>query len=213
MSTCFNRILAHRLCYFSNEPYTRVSRSHTAAEIRIADASFKSQDSTPGFDDCSAGTTLSGSSACAQAIGDPDAVNMLHMDSLIDSSFNVYVPDFDDSLGRPATELFLKIAQEAVTDAWHSGHVYMHLCIARPVQSSRYLDQVSRLQTRVVKLFNVTHKEDSPENCVTWLPLFSVPGPHILTNVLRDDGLDFASFLNCFVHGVKIHGGVKFVAA
>ncbi|KAF4476407.1 hypothetical protein CGGC5_v014372 [Colletotrichum fructicola Nara gc5] len=194
--TCFNCIKADRLCSFSSEPYTR------------------SQDSTPGSEHRSAGASPSGSSTCPQVIGDPDAVNMLHMELLLHFSFDVYAPEFDDSLGRPATELALKIAQTA--PFLMHGVLAMsarHLSITRPEQSARYLDQAFRLQTRAIELFNATHDENSRERCMARLLFSSVLGRHILADVLHDDGLDFPSFLHRFVHGVRIHGGVKAVAA
>ncbi|KAH9229206.1 hypothetical protein K456DRAFT_1753061 [Colletotrichum gloeosporioides 23] len=139
---------------------------------------------------------------------------MLHMELLPHFSFDVYVPEFDDSLGRPATELVLKIAQEA--PFLMHGVLAMsarHLSITRPEQSARYLDQAFRLQTRAIELFNATHDENSREKCMARLLLSSVLGRHILADVLRDDGLDFPSFLNRFAQGVRIHGGVKAVAA
>ncbi|KAK1638695.1 hypothetical protein BDP81DRAFT_392133 [Colletotrichum phormii] len=90
--TCFNCIKADRLCSFADEPY------------------IGGDDKSPGSDHHSAGA-----SPDIQQNGDPDAVNMLHMELLLHFSFDVYVPEFDASLGRPATELVLKIAQEALS--------------------------------------------------------------------------------------------------
>lgn len=145
---------------------------------------------------------------------DPDAVNMLHMELLLHFSFDVYVPEFDDNLGRPATELVLKIAQEA--PFLMQGVLAMsarHLSIIRPEKSALYLDQAVRLQTRAIERFNITHNEEGWKTCVARLLFSSVLGRHILADVLRNDGLDFPSFLNRFTHGFRIHGGVKAVAA
>ncbi|KAK1638696.1 hypothetical protein BDP81DRAFT_459365 [Colletotrichum phormii] len=88
-----------------------------------------------------------------------------------------------------------------------------HLSIIRPERSALYLDQAVRLQTRAIKMFNMTHNEGGREKCVARLLFSSVLGRHILADVLRDDGLDFPNFLSRFTQGVRIHGGVKAVAA
>ncbi|KAK0379496.1 hypothetical protein CLIM01_03141 [Colletotrichum limetticola] len=189
--TCFNCIKADRLCSFGEEPYIR---GHDVSPR----SNHHSARTPPDF----------------QPNGDPDAVNMLHMELLLHFSFDVYVPEFDDNLGRPATELVLDIAQEA--PFLMQGVLAMsarHLSIIRPEKSALYLNQAVRLQTRAIEMFNMTHHEEGRSTCVARLLFSSVLGRHILADVLRDDGLDFPSFLNRFTHGVRIHGGVKAVAA
>ncbi|KAJ0125391.1 hypothetical protein J7T55_006737 [Diaporthe amygdali] len=139
---------------------------------------------------------------------------MLHLELLLHFSFDVYVPELGGSLGRPATELVLRIAQGAPF-LMHGVLAISarHLTIIRPDDSTRYLDQAFRLQTRAIELFNLTHDEPGQENCVARLLFSSVLGRHILADALRDDGLDFPSFLQRFVYGIRIHGGVKAVAA
>lgn len=91
---------------------------------------------------------------------------MLHLELVLHFSIDVYVPELDGSLGRPATELVLRIAQGAPF-LMHGVLAISarHLFIIRPDDSARYLDQAFRLQTRAIELFHLKHHEPGREKC------------------------------------------------
>lgn len=194
--------------YWSPVPTVMIIR------VLVVDDPTIAQDSSPTSDYRSTGPSSNGSLAQLEAASDPPEVNMLHLELVLHFSIDVYVPELDGSLGRPATELVLRIAQGAPF-LMHGVLAISarHLSIIRPDDSARYLDQAFRLQTRAIELFNLTHDEPGREDCVARLLFSSVLGRHILSDALRIDGLDFPSFLKRFVYGIRIHSGVKAVAA
>lgn len=209
-----NCIKAERVCSFPSGSYAGIGRPSQPVIIRVIDDPNIAQDSSPSSNYRSTGPSSNGSLTQPEAVADPPEVNMLHLELVLHFSIDVYVPELDGSLGRPATELVLRIAQGAPF-LMHGVLAISarHLSIIRPDDSARYLDQAFRLQTRAIELFNLTHDEPGRENCVARLLFSSVLGRHILADALQIDSLDFPSFLKRFVYGVRIHSGVKAVAA
>ncbi|KAH8765346.1 hypothetical protein F5883DRAFT_556766 [Diaporthe sp. PMI_573] len=139
---------------------------------------------------------------------------MLHLKLLLHFSLGVYVPEIDDGIARPATELILKIAQEAPFLMHEVLAISaQHISVTQPDSGEVYLSQAVELQTRAIELFNLAHSETGRDKCAARLLFSSMLGRHILADVLHHDGTDFPSFLTRFVHGIRIHSGVRAVAA
>lgn len=142
------------------------------------------------------------------------AVNMLHLKLLLHFSLDVYVPEIKDHIERPATELILKIAQEAPFLMHEVLAISArHLSVIHPDSREPYLSQAVELQTRAIELFNLADGETGRDKRVARLLFSSMLGRHILADVFHHDGPDFPVFLSRFVHGIRIHSGLRAVAA
>ncbi|KAL1854040.1 hypothetical protein Daus18300_011538 [Diaporthe australafricana] len=139
---------------------------------------------------------------------------MLHLKLLLHFNLDVYVPEINEEIARPATELILKIAQEAPFLMHEVLAISArHLSVIHPDSRQLYLSQAVELQTRAIELFNLSHSDTGRDTRIARLLFSSILGRHILADVFHHDGPDFPNFLSRFVHGIRIHSGVKAIAA
>jgi hypothetical protein len=162
------------------------------------------------YDESNASGTIYSSNA---ELGD-GLLNMAHMELLVHFSFDIYVPEFDQHVKEPATKLVLQTALKAPFLMHEILAISAcHLSITRPNEAARYRSQAVQLQTKAIELFNVSSREADRDNTCARLLFSSILGRHIIADALDSHGLDFASFLERYIQGIRIYRGVRAVAA
>ncbi|ETS74392.1 hypothetical protein PFICI_14258 [Pestalotiopsis fici W106-1] len=143
-----------------------------------------------------------------------DSLNMAHLELIVHFSFDIYVPEFDQHIKEPATKLVLQTALKAPFLMHEILAISAcHLSVTRPSDAAIYRSQAVQLQTKAIELFNMSTRDADRDNICARLLFSSILGRHIIADALDSHGLDFSSFLQRYVQGIRIYRGVRAVAA